>query len=98
MVKKQNKDAIIIKGLLQKGWSQKKVAAFLKLSKQRVNYWALHEIKNSQNWKMKLKDIGTEAFGISFKNPTKKNRNASFSNKKIKDKYVLNNDETSLSD
>ena len=57
MVKKPNKDAIIIKELLSKGWTQKKVAAFLKLSKQKVNYWAQHEIKTSQNRKMKLKDI-----------------------------------------
>ena len=42
---------------MSKVWSKKKVGAFLKLSKQKVNYWASHEIKTSQNWKMKLKDI-----------------------------------------
>ena len=57
MAKKINKHAIIIKELLSKGWCQKKVTVFLKLSKQKVNYWALHEIKTSQNRKMKLKDI-----------------------------------------
>ena len=57
MAKKLNKHAIIIKELLSKGWSQKKVAAFLKLSKQKVNYWASHEIKTSQNRKMKQKEI-----------------------------------------
>ena len=57
MDKKLNKHAIIIKELLSKGWSQKKVAAFLKLSKQKVNYWASHEIKTSQNRKMKQKEI-----------------------------------------
>ena len=57
MAKKLNKYALIIKELLSKGWSQKKVASFLKLSKQKVKYWASHEIKTSQNRKMKLKDI-----------------------------------------
>ena len=40
----------------------------------------------------------TEAIGISFKNPIKKIRNASFSNKKRKEKYILKNDEANLSD
>ena len=41
---------------------------------------------------------GTEAFGNSYKNPIKKIKNASFSNKKRKENYILNNDEASLSD
>ena len=40
-----NKDAILIKDLLMKGWSKKKIAKFLKSSQQKVNYWVKHEIK-----------------------------------------------------
>ncbi len=47
----------MIKELLKKGWSQKKIANFLGLSHQRVNFWALHEIKNLLLCKLKLKDI-----------------------------------------
>ena len=57
MAKKTNKDAILIKELLKKGWSQKKIANFLRLSPQKVNYWSLHEIKTFQSRKLKLKDI-----------------------------------------
>ena len=38
MVKKMNKDSILIKELLNKGWPQKKIANVLNLSKQKVNY------------------------------------------------------------
>ena len=41
---------------------------------------------------------GTEAFGNSYKNIIKKIKNSSFSNKKRKENYILNNDEESLSD
>ena len=48
MVKKTKKEIYVIKELLLKGWSQKKIAKFLNLSKQRVTYWAHHQIKSSQ--------------------------------------------------
>ena len=57
MVKKTKKEIYVIKELLLKGWSQKKIAKFLNLSKQRVNYWAHHQIKSSQRRKTKLRDI-----------------------------------------
>ena len=57
MVKKTKKETYVIKELLLKGWSQKKIAKLLNLSKQRVNYWAHHQIKTSQIRKKKLKDI-----------------------------------------
>ena len=47
----------MFKELLKKGWSQKQTANFLRLSPQKVNYWALHEIKTFQSRKLKLKDI-----------------------------------------
>ena len=57
MVKKMNKDSILIKELLNKGWTQKKIANVLNLSKQKVSYWSKHEIKTSIIRKRKLKDI-----------------------------------------
>ena len=61
MVKKTKKEIYVIKELLLKGWSQKKIAKFLNLSKQRVNYWAHHQIKSSQRRKTKLRDIYKDA-------------------------------------
>ena len=57
MAKRRNEDAIMIKKLLKKGWSQKKIATFLNISKQKVNYWVFHEIKETQIRSVKLKDI-----------------------------------------
>ena len=57
MVKKTNKDAIMVKELLNKGWSQKKIAKLLKISKQKVNYWTKHEIKSVIIRKSKLNAI-----------------------------------------
>ena len=57
MVKKMNKDSILIKELMNKGWPQKKIANVLNLSKQKVNYWSKHQIKTSVVRKRKLKDI-----------------------------------------
>ena len=56
-MKKMNKDAIVIKDLLMKGWSKKKIEKFLKSSQQKVNYWVKHEIKIIQIRKPKLKNI-----------------------------------------
>ena len=44
MVKKINTTAIAIKELLDKGFSQKKIAKTLKISKQRVHYWSITPI------------------------------------------------------
>ena len=52
-----NKDSILIKELLNKGWSHKKIANVLNLSKQKVSYWSKHQIKTSIIRKRKLKDI-----------------------------------------
>ena len=56
MVKKMNKDSILIKELLNKGWDSKKDSKCFK-SKQKVSYWSKHEIKTSIIRKRKLKDI-----------------------------------------
>ena len=61
MVKKTKKEIYVIKELLLKGWSQKKIAKLLNISKQRVNYWAHHQIKSSQIRKTKLRDIYKDA-------------------------------------
>ena len=57
MVKKINKDAVIIKELLNKGLRQCEIARLLKLKKEKVSYWARTEIKDSQKKSKKLKDI-----------------------------------------
>ena len=57
MVKKINKDAVIIKELLRKGLRQCEIARLLKLKKEKVSYWVRIEIKDSQKKSKKLKDI-----------------------------------------
>ena len=57
MVKKTNKDSILIKELLNNGCPQKKIAKVLNLSKQKVNYWSKHQIKASIIRKGKLKKV-----------------------------------------
>ena len=56
MVKNMNKDAIIIKELLDKGIRQCQIAKLLKLKRAKVNYWSKVEIKEKQYKKKKLKD------------------------------------------
>ena len=46
MVKKVNEDAIAIKKLLSKGYTQVKICRILGLKKQKVSYWAKTPIKN----------------------------------------------------
>ena len=46
MVKKVNEDALAIKKLLAKGYSQVKICRNLGLKKQKVSYWAKTPIKN----------------------------------------------------
>ena len=55
MVKKINKDAIKIKSLLEKGYTQGEIAKMINLSKQKVNYWVLHEIKPTQQRRKKFR-------------------------------------------
>lgn len=43
--------------IIERGWSQKKIANFLRLSPKKVNHWPLNEIKTFQSRKSKLKDI-----------------------------------------
>ena len=54
MAKKINEDAVTIKRLLKKGFSQKKICQLLGLKKQKVSYWANHEIKTTQIRRKKL--------------------------------------------
>lgn len=53
-MKKINEDAITIKKLFQKGLTQKRIASLLGLKKQKVNYWANHEIKTVQSRRKKF--------------------------------------------
>jgi len=57
MVKKINTTAIAIKELLDKGFSQKKIAKTLKISKQRVHYWTKTPITPVKKRRKKLDDI-----------------------------------------
>ena len=54
MVKKINEDAVAIKRLLKQGLSQKKISMLLGIKKQKVSYWANHEIKTTQIRRKKL--------------------------------------------
>ena len=54
MAKKINEDAVTIKKLLKRGLTQKKIAQLLGLKKQKVSYWANHEIKTIQTRRKKL--------------------------------------------
>ena len=49
MVKKLNKDAFLIKILLNKGASCSLVSKILNLSRQKVFYWATHDIRTKSN-------------------------------------------------
>ena len=51
MVKKINNDSITIKSLLEKGYTQYKIAKMLNISKQKVHFWARTEIKSIQTLK-----------------------------------------------
>ena len=46
MVKKLNHDAVAIKKLLSKGYTQARICRMLGLKKQKVSYWAKTPIKN----------------------------------------------------
>ena len=57
MVKRLNPDALIIKEMLKKGYRQCEIARILKIKKEKVSYWARHELRTTQEKKKKLKDI-----------------------------------------
>ena len=54
MVKKINEDAVTIKRLLKQGLTQKKISQLLGIKKQKVSYWANHEIETIQKRRKKL--------------------------------------------
>ena len=54
--KKINKDAILIKGLLDKKYRQIDIAKKFNISKQKVNYWKKTEIKDVIHRRKKLTD------------------------------------------
>ena len=54
MVKKLNHDAITIKKLLSKGYTQARICRMLGLKKQKVSYWANTQIKYEIKRKTKL--------------------------------------------
>ena len=57
MAKKINRDVESIKTLLSRGYKQKEITKILNLKKQKVSYWATHDIQQSQNRRKKLKNI-----------------------------------------
>ena len=57
MVKKLNPDALMIKKLIKKGYKQCDISRILGIKKEKVSYWARHDLKNSQKKCKKLKDI-----------------------------------------
>ena len=57
MVKKINKDSLMIKELLNKGLRQCQIARLLGIKKEKVSYWSRTEIKDHQQKPKKLKEI-----------------------------------------
>ena len=45
MVKKINKDALMIKELISKGMRQCEISRLLDIKKEKASYWSRHEIK-----------------------------------------------------
>ena len=56
MVKKINRDAIAIKTLLDKGYTQARICRLLRLKKQKVSYWANTPIKTEIKRRTKLNE------------------------------------------
>ena len=54
MVKKLNRDAFLIKILLDKGLKQTDITKILNISKQKVNYWAKTDIKTTRKRRRKI--------------------------------------------
>ena len=59
MAKKLNADALMIKELLKKGYKHCDIANLLDIKKEKINYWARHEIKTSQRKSKMINDIYT---------------------------------------
>ena len=51
MVKKINAFGATVKTLLEQGYTQSWIAKKLRVKRQRVNYWATHELKTEQTKK-----------------------------------------------
>ena len=56
MVKKLNKDAVMIKTLLAKGLRQCQIVRLLGFKKEKVSYWSRTELKESQHKPKKLNE------------------------------------------
>ena len=93
MVKKINEDAITIKKLLQKGLTQKRIASLLGLKKQKVSYWANHEIKTVQSRRKKLSNPFINKICRMAKDRTTSDMSskkiASLINSELKEKNIL---------
>ena len=56
MVKKLNKDAVMIKTLLTEGLRQGEIVGLLGFKKEKVSYWSRIELKESQHKPKKLNE------------------------------------------
>ena len=70
MVKKVNRDALLIKILIEKGVKQKDIVKLLHVKRQKVSYWANTEIKTTQKRRRKLNDVFVEKIREMAKNKT----------------------------
>ena len=61
MVKKINKDALMIKELISKGLRQCEISRLLGIKKEKVSYWVRHELKEIQG-----SDSGSAPLPASF--------------------------------
>ena len=76
MVKKINKDALMIKELINKGMRQCEISRLLGIKKEKVSYWSRHEIKERQFKPKKLKDIYIKAIQKWAKDKTTSQRSS----------------------
>ena len=65
-----NNDAITIKSLLKAGYTKYKIAKMLNLSKQKVNYWAHHDIDSVKKRKKKFRSLYVDKIIRLAKNKT----------------------------
>ena len=76
MVKKINKDALMIKELISKGKRKYEISRLLGIKKEKVSYWSRHEIKERQFKPKKLKDIYIKAIQKWAKDKTTSQRSS----------------------
>ena len=57
MLKKLNSDGLMIKELIKKGYKQCEISRILDIKKEKVSYWARHDLRTSQKKCKKLKEI-----------------------------------------